>query len=260
MTILEPIFSTLVRAFYSRMTYRLGRPIISTVRGVEIQLDLESICCIFDPALVGLRVFESKAWPIMLGFDPREAIQMMCGLANTQGMGKPSAHSLTMISQVFHHMIHSILLPRGRHRDEVSYLEAFLVDSILTGKCIHVGYLMMMHMISCCESTTHVLPYGPFLTPWRIAWISIRLASPLSLSICSRDLSVWRIAWISSRLHLSISSRGLSALRIVKRVNMRRSWLTYTPCFYLLSLDFIKTPFVSFLCCQKRERYLGSRI
>ena len=224
-----------MHAFYSRATYGLGGLIISTVRGVEIQLDLESICCIFDPALVGLRVFESKAWPIMLGFDPREAIQMMCGLANTQGMGKPSAHSLTMISQVFHHMIHSILLPRGRHRDEVSYLEAFLVDSILTGKCIHVGYLMMMHMISCCESTTHVLPYGPFLTPWRIAWIS-------------------------SRLHLSISSRGLSALRIVKRVNMRRSWLTYTPCFYLLSLDFIKTPFVSFLCCQKRERYLGSRI
>ena len=23
---------------------------------------------------------------------------------------------------------------------------------------------MMMHMISCCESTTHVLPYGCFLT------------------------------------------------------------------------------------------------
>ena len=29
---------------------------------------------------------------------------------------------------------------------------------------IHVGYLMMMHMISCCESTIRVLPYGRFLT------------------------------------------------------------------------------------------------
>ena len=27
-----------------------------------------------------------------------------------------------------------------------------------------MGYLMMMHMISCCDSTTHVLPYGRFLT------------------------------------------------------------------------------------------------
>ena len=38
------------------------------------------------------------------------------------------------------------------------------MDSILTGKRIHMGYLMMMHMIPCCESTTHVLPYGRFLT------------------------------------------------------------------------------------------------
>ena len=61
-------------------------------------------------------------------------------------------------------MICSILLPRGGHRDEVSYLEAFLVDSILTRKRIHVGYLMMMHMISRCKSSTRVLPYGSFLT------------------------------------------------------------------------------------------------
>ena len=54
MTISEPIFSTLVRAFYSRVTYGLGGPIISTVRGVEIQLDLESIYRIFYIAPVGL--------------------------------------------------------------------------------------------------------------------------------------------------------------------------------------------------------------
>ena len=38
------------------------------------------------------------------------------------------------------------------------------MDSILTGKRIHVGYLMMMHMISCIESMTRVLPYDHFLT------------------------------------------------------------------------------------------------
>ena len=60
-------------------------------------------------------------------------------------------------------MIYSILLPRGGQQDEVSYLEVFLMDSILMGKQIHVGYLMMMHMISCCKSTTRVLPYDRFL-------------------------------------------------------------------------------------------------
>ena len=38
------------------------------------------------------------------------------------------------------------------------------MDSILMGRRIHLGYVMMMHMISCCESSTHVLPYGRFLT------------------------------------------------------------------------------------------------
>ncbi|RVW88763.1 hypothetical protein CK203_034671 [Vitis vinifera] len=55
-------------------------------------------------------------------------------------------------------------LLREKHQDEVSYYEAFLMDPILTGRRIHLGYLMMMHMISCCESTTHVLPYSRFFT------------------------------------------------------------------------------------------------
>nr|CAN76595.1 hypothetical protein VITISV_020297 [Vitis vinifera] len=68
----EPFFPTLVREFYLRATYGIGGPIISTVRGVEIRLDLESIYRIFDIAPVGLKVYKSKIWPIMSGFEPRE--------------------------------------------------------------------------------------------------------------------------------------------------------------------------------------------
>ena len=163
-TVSKPIFSTLVRAFYSRMTYGIGGSIISIAREVEIRLDLKSIFRIFDIAPVGLRVYKSKIWSTMPGFEPREVVQRICRLADAQGMGKPLAHNLTVISRVLHHMICSILLPRGGYRDEVSYYEAFLIDSILTGRRIHLGYFMMMHMISCCESTTRVLPYGRFLT------------------------------------------------------------------------------------------------
>ncbi|KAL6350690.1 hypothetical protein AAG906_028147 [Vitis piasezkii] len=134
-TMSESIFPTPVQAFYLRATYGIGGPIISTIKRVKIRLDLESICRIFDIALVGLR-----------------------------GMGKPLTHNLTVISRVIHHMICSILLPRGGHRDEVSYYEAFLMDSISTERWIHLGYLMMMHMISCCDSMTRVLLYDRFLT------------------------------------------------------------------------------------------------
>ena len=162
--IFEPVFSTLVQAFYSRVTYGMGGPIISTIRGVKIHLDSQSICSIFDIAHVGLRVYESKMWPTMLGFDPINVIQRTCGLSNAHGMGKPSVHNLMVISRVLHHMLCFIFRPWGGHRDEVSYYKAFLIDSILTRKQIHLGYLMRMHMIVCCENTTRLFPYGRFLS------------------------------------------------------------------------------------------------
>ena len=73
-------------------------------------------------------------WPIVLGFKPREAIQRICGLLDAHRMGKPSTHSLTVISRVLHHMLCFIFLPQGGHQDEVSYYETFLIDSILTRK------------------------------------------------------------------------------------------------------------------------------
>ena len=76
-TILEPIFPTLVRTFYSRATYGLIGPLISTIKGVEIQLDPESICRIFYIAPIGLRVYKSNTWPTFLGFELKEAIQRM---------------------------------------------------------------------------------------------------------------------------------------------------------------------------------------
>ena len=80
-------------------------------------------------------------------------------------MGKSSTHSLMVINRVLHRMFCSIFfLPRGGHKDEVSYCEAFFIDSIMTGRQIHLGNLMIIHMFSCCESTTRVLPYDHFLT------------------------------------------------------------------------------------------------
>ena len=105
--IFELIFPTLVRPFYSQVTYGLGGPIMSTVRGVEIRLSPKSICRILNIPSVGLQVYEAKTWPTVPGFELREVVRTR----RCPRMGKPSAHSLTVPSRVFHHMICSILLP-----------------------------------------------------------------------------------------------------------------------------------------------------
>ena len=89
----------------------MGGLITSTIKGIEIRLNSKGICRIFDIALIGLRVYESKMWPTVLGFKPRKAIQRICGLPDAHKMGKPSAHNLTVINRVLHHMLCFIFLP-----------------------------------------------------------------------------------------------------------------------------------------------------
>ncbi|RVW15678.1 Retrovirus-related Pol polyprotein from transposon RE1 [Vitis vinifera] len=54
-TISEPVFPTLVRAFYSRATYGLGGPVLSTMRGVEIRLSPENDIPSLDSMFMRLR-------------------------------------------------------------------------------------------------------------------------------------------------------------------------------------------------------------
>ena len=67
----------------------MGGPIASIVRGVEICLDLKSICCIFDIAPIRLRVYKSKIWPIMVRFEPRETIKRFVDFQMPMGWANP---------------------------------------------------------------------------------------------------------------------------------------------------------------------------
>lgn len=111
-----------------------------------------------------MRIYETKASPSAADFVPTQAIQRVYGLRDAYQVGKPSAQSLTLICRILHHMISYILMPRGRHRDEVSYFELFLIDVILTGRRIHLGYIMMHYMTIYQEDKKRTLPYGRFLT------------------------------------------------------------------------------------------------
>ncbi|RVW96470.1 hypothetical protein CK203_029751 [Vitis vinifera] len=155
-TISEPIFPTLVRAFYSRATYGLGGPVLSTVRGVEIRLSPESICRILDIPSLDSECMRPRRGPLCRD-SSLERLFRGCADLPIPGDGQTIDSQPNVTSRVLHHMICSILLPRGGHRDEVSYLEALLWTRSSPGDGF-TWILMMMHMISCVESTTRVLP------------------------------------------------------------------------------------------------------
>ena len=57
----------------------------------------------------------------MYEFIPGEAMQRICGLEQENNMSKPNAAGLTMHYRIIHNIVGYCILPRGGHRDEVSY-------------------------------------------------------------------------------------------------------------------------------------------
>ena len=127
-------------------------------------LNEEKICEILGVQSDGDKVYESKSWPNIDGFVVGKAIQLLCEGLIPYGHGKPNAYSLIPSSRVLHHIVTYSLVPRGGHRNKVLYLEAFLVYSIIVGRRLNIGYIIMNHMVACCERKTRILPHGCIMT------------------------------------------------------------------------------------------------
>ncbi|WJZ87432.1 hypothetical protein VitviT2T_006811 [Vitis vinifera] len=157
----EFVYPRVVKCFYYNMKFEYQGPITTTINGVQINFDVAELCKILDIPNEGVCLYEAKKWPRVEGFKAAEAIQRLCGYPKS---GRPTSHSLTVLSHILHHMISYIFIPKGGHRDDVSFLEAFLVDSILTERKVNIGYIFFWHMKACSLSEDSVLPYGMFIT------------------------------------------------------------------------------------------------
>ena len=56
---------------------------------------------------------------------------------------KPSAYNLSLVNWLIHHIIIFNILPRGGHRDNVSYLDIYLLIIILSGEEINLSYIII---------------------------------------------------------------------------------------------------------------------
>ncbi|WJZ84204.1 hypothetical protein VitviT2T_003819 [Vitis vinifera] len=157
----EFVYPKVVKCFYSNMTFEDKGPITTTINGVQIVFDVAALCRILEIPNEGVCLYEAKKWPRVEGFKPAEALQRLCGYPRSD---RPTSHLLTVLSRILHHMISYIFIPKGGHRDDVSFLEAFLVDNILTERKVNVGYIIFQHMKACSINEDSVLPYGMFIT------------------------------------------------------------------------------------------------
>ena len=56
------------------------------------------------------------------------------------------------------------MTPRKGHLDEVTRLDVGLLDSLLSGRPINLGYVIVRHMLSTPTVNHRLLPYGSIIT------------------------------------------------------------------------------------------------
>ena len=79
MTVKEPIYPKLNRAFYFNVVVHIGEPITisCSLGGINIMLNEEKICKILGVQSDGDKVYESKSWPNIDSFLIGDAIQLL---------------------------------------------------------------------------------------------------------------------------------------------------------------------------------------
>ena len=90
-------------------------------------------------------------------------MQCICGLEHAKSMSKPSAAVLTLQCHIVHNIVGHCILPRVGHKDEVSYLEEFVINSLVFRRQLHLRHIIIHHMMACCRKKGRILPYGCLL-------------------------------------------------------------------------------------------------
>ena len=106
-----------------------------------INVDPPSICRLLGVNDKGDEVFNSNNWPILYNFNPQEALKKLCK-PNSLNQ-KLKLKDLTLQTRLILLFVQHNILPQGGHRSEPSYIDLRLVDCILCGRKVNLGYLIV---------------------------------------------------------------------------------------------------------------------
>ena len=136
--------------------------LVATLGDVEIELDPSSMCRILGVHDEGAKVFYSNSWPIIENFKPQECLRSLC--KSNALILKPKSIDLTLEARLILLFIQHNILPRGGHLRGPTYVDLWLIYSILMGCKVNLGFLIIQHMSKVLTSSRSILPYGMLLT------------------------------------------------------------------------------------------------
>ncbi|KAL2524804.1 Uncharacterized protein Adt_09858 [Abeliophyllum distichum] len=164
LTLNDIVYPSIVKDFYTKMTFSSGTGITCLVRNKRIKITQELIRSILHLEDGGICLYTTKTSPHLEEYNLVEACRRITG-KHFETPSRLSTNQLTLTCRVLHNIITNIIVPRKGHLDEVNHYDVFLLDSFLIGRKLDFSYIMLQHMNSVLSSTRpKALPYGMILT------------------------------------------------------------------------------------------------
>ncbi|KAK2444342.1 hypothetical protein QL285_015372 [Trifolium repens] len=161
----DSVLPQLVQAFYHNANVHEDKNlIISNIRGVEIQIDTETLGCLINLPFEGATIYGGD-WYSKLGVS-KEAL--ILELFNEEGanMEEPTSSYLKKEFKIIHNMLLHCIFPRIGSKQKVTDIDLLIMYHMTKGIKLNLPYVIIQHMIHAAKSGSKkiALPYGMILT------------------------------------------------------------------------------------------------
>lgn len=169
LVIKEKYSENLVKVFYSNMiiTSEFSGRIVTNVGGIPIEFDVTTLNRILGTPNDGLELYSTRTKIDYPWFSIENAVRKICrrsDLSSEFCRSPLKSQALPLQTRILHYVLHHVITPRSGHGDEVNRLDVAIMDCILEGRVLNIGYIILHNMLNTPHITKKSLPYGSIIT------------------------------------------------------------------------------------------------
>ena len=141
--------------------------IVTSVGGIHVKFDVAKLNRILGTPNEGLELYNVRTKIDYPWFLIENVVQKICrrhDLSSEFCRSPLKSQSLPLQIRILYYVLHHVITPRFGHADEVSRLDVAILDCILEGRVLHVGYIILHHMLSTPCIAKKSLSYASIIT------------------------------------------------------------------------------------------------
>ena len=184
----------------------ISNKIVTSVGVIHIEFNVALLNRILGTPNEGLKLYNIRTKIDYSWFSIENVVRKICrrrDLSSEFCRSPLKSQVLPLQIKIFYYVIHHVITPRFGHADEINRLDVTILDCILEGRMLNVGYIILHHMLSTPCIAKRFIPYANIITRI-LKYFSVPITEPIFFN--SRELGDGVIAnlvfiWVENKLY-----------------------------------------------------------